>query len=91
MGYEGTGSFIQSGGTNSIKISLVLGYYGNTSGTYYLSGNGILSVGPGGSEFIGYSGVGNFTQSGGANIVGIQQRSRPIRLALHRRGTWQHV
>ena len=75
VGYEGTGSFIQSGGTNSIKISLVLGYYGNTSGTYYLSGNGILSVGPGGSEFIGYSGVGNFTQSGGANIVGINNEA----------------
>ena len=66
IGYSGTGSFTQSGGTNSVSGSLYLGYNSGSSGTYNLSGSGLLSA-P--SEYIGYSGTGSFTQSGGTNTI----------------------
>ena len=40
MAYYGTGTFTQSGGTNTINDAIDLGVYGN--GTYNLSGNGQL-------------------------------------------------
>ena len=69
VGYSGTGTFTQSGGTNSIGSyyslgSLYLGNNAGSSGTYNLSGSGQLSAG---SEYVGYSGTGTFTQSGGTN------------------------
>ncbi len=66
VGDFGTGSFSQSGGINSVSTQLVLGY--NSSGTYNLSGSGLLST-TGGIELIGESGTGSFTQSGGTHSV----------------------
>ena len=45
---------------------LFLGNDTGGSGTYTLSGTGILTAG---GEYIGYSGSGAFTQSGGTNTV----------------------
>jgi hypothetical protein len=60
------GTLNQDGGTNTINNSLYLGRYFTGSGTYNLSGSGILSAG---SEYIGNSGTGIFNQTGGANTV----------------------
>ena len=49
-----SGSFTQSGGTNSVSSDLYLGYSAGSSGTYNLSGSGLLSA-P--YEYIGYSGT----------------------------------
>ncbi|MGO9113050.1 MAG: beta strand repeat-containing protein, partial [Thermoguttaceae bacterium] len=69
VGSSGTGTFTQSGGNNSIAYygSLYLGYNAGSSGTYNLSGSGQLSVPP--YEYVGYSGSGTFTQSGGSNTI----------------------
>ncbi len=66
LGYSASGSFTQSGGTNSVFSTLDLGYNAGGSGTYSLSGSGLLSA-P--NECIGNSGTGSFTQSGGVNSV----------------------
>jgi len=66
VGYSGTGSFAQSGGTNSASNTLFLGYNAGDSGTYNLSDSGLLSAG---LECIGYSGTGSFTQSGGTHSL----------------------
>jgi fibronectin-binding autotransporter adhesin len=70
IGYGGTGSFNQSGGTNTISGSadyLNVGY--NTgSGTYTLTG-GSLAASNG--EYVGDGyGTGQFNQSGGTNTFG---------------------
>ena len=41
---SGSGSFTQSGGTNSVGPTLYLGYNAGSSGTYNLSGSGLLSA-----------------------------------------------
>jgi hypothetical protein len=64
IGNSGTGTFTQTGGTNSISSSLDLGCYSGSSGTYNLSDTGQLSAS---GEHIGYSGTGTFTQTGGTN------------------------
>ena len=66
VGYQGTGSFTQSGGTHTISQGLYLGVDSGSSGTYNLSG-GSLSVT--GGEYIGYAGTGDFIQSGGSHTV----------------------
>jgi T5SS/PEP-CTERM-associated repeat protein len=72
--YPGSsGTYTQNAGTNQITGSLYLGYLGATnglaaaSGTYNLSDSGSLSVD--GNEYIGSSGIGTFSQSGGTNKV----------------------
>ena len=75
VGYNGAGTFTQTGGTNTIdEYSLYLGYNAGASGTYSLSGNGQLLLLAGAlnpnlttGEYVGYSGSGSFTQSGGTN------------------------
>ena len=70
VGNGGTGSFTQSGGNNSIGYysgSLYLGNNVGDRGTYNLGGNGQLTAA---TEYVGYSGTGTFTQSGGANSIG---------------------
>ena len=65
-----SGSFTQSGGSNSItggNGTFYLGDNAGGSGTYSLSGTGQLSVN--GTAYIGYSGTGTFTQSGGTNTM----------------------
>ena len=66
VGYAGTGSFTQSGGTNNASY-LYLGLASTAIGTYNLSG-GLLVGTPG--EYVGGAGSGTFTQSGGANYAG---------------------
>ncbi len=65
VGFSGTGSFRQSGGTNGTSYFNLGENYSSGNGTYYLSG-GQLSAG---NEYLGYSGSGTFTQSGGTNTA----------------------
>ena len=69
VGNSGTGTFTQSGGTNSVsaEFALYLAYNSGSNGTYGLSGNGLLSAN---TEIVGNSGTGAFTQSGGTNSIG---------------------
>jgi autotransporter-associated beta strand protein len=72
IGYSGMGTFTQTGGTNTIlssplSSSLYLGNNSGSSGTYNLTGTGQLSAV---FEYIGYSGTGIFTQTGGTNSIG---------------------
>ena len=64
VGDSGTGIFNQSGGTATFSSTGGGLYVGNSSsgnGTYTLSGTALLSTV---SEYVGYSGTGNFAQSG---------------------------
>ena len=68
VGYSGTGTFNQSGGTNTAYL-LTLGSASGSGqiGTYNLSGNSLLATT---SERVGaYSSSGIFVQSGGTNVV----------------------
>jgi autotransporter-associated beta strand protein/YVTN family beta-propeller protein len=76
----GSASFTQSGGTNSfgtptVIANLYVGGPAGSSGTYSLSGSGVLAAGnsastsSGGWEYVGYSGHGTFTQNGGTNSM----------------------
>jgi fibronectin-binding autotransporter adhesin len=69
IGYDGTGTFIETNGTNTINGTggLVLGVDSGSTGTYTLSG-GLLSV-SGNYEVVGNSGAGSFNQSGGTNTI----------------------
>ena len=66
LGYSGTGTFMQSGGSNSCGY-LTLGNQAGSAGTYTLSGSGYLSVAN--NVNVGYYGTGTFTQSGGTHNV----------------------
>ena len=74
VGYSGTGTFVQSGGTNTFSGEtatpsyLYIGYNSGSNGTYNLSG-GQLSVSSYADEYVGYSGAGTFTQSGGTHTL----------------------
>jgi len=67
IGRGGTGTFTQSGGTNTVNGRLYLGYNPGSEGRYELS-DGQLSAR---RECIGYAygGINTFTQSGGTNTV----------------------
>ncbi len=69
VGSLGSGSFVQSGGTNNLGAGLLyLGSGTSSIGSYNLSGSGLLV---GRNEVLGYIGTGTFTQSGGTNnLVG---------------------
>jgi T5SS/PEP-CTERM-associated repeat protein len=69
VGYGGTGSFSQSGGVNSINgtYNVDFGYEAGATGTYTLSGTGLLL--DSGSENVGFSGAGIFNQTGGTNTI----------------------
>ena len=69
VGYFGTGSFTQLGGTNTVVFSssptsLFVGYGSGSTGTYNLSGTGLLVDNYGD---VGESGTGTFNQSGGTH------------------------
>ena len=66
VGNSGSGTFLQSGGTNRVNGNLYLGYNSTSNGIYQLSGAGSLTAG---SEYVGYSGAGTFTQSAGTNTI----------------------
>jgi hypothetical protein len=63
----GFGSFVQSGGTHLVT-TLFFGGGGATTGSYSLSGTGLLSVGT--TETIAGTSPGTFVQSGGTHTVG---------------------
>jgi autotransporter-associated beta strand protein len=67
VGYNGKGTFNQSGGTNTPSKGLCLGYNKADEGTYILSDTGTLTTSQ--SEYVGYSGAGTFTQKGGSNTT----------------------
>jgi formylglycine-generating enzyme len=64
VGDYGTGTFMQTGGTNRSQYLFSLGWNTGGSGYYSLSG-GLLVMG--GVEYLGYFGAGTFFQSGGTN------------------------
>ena len=71
IGNLGTGTFTQSGGTNTFignGAHFYLGYGSTGNGTYYLS-TGTFSNS--GNNYVGYSGTGTFDQSGGTNYPGL--------------------
>ena len=68
VGNAGTGSFTQSGGTNSVVYEFDLGFGRGASGCYNLGGNGLMSAV---FEYVGNAGTGSFTQSGGTNSVSV--------------------
>ncbi len=74
-GTNGTGTFLQSGGTNTATASLYLGFNATDQGFYTLSGNSTLVVTS--NEYVGYNGIGNFTQSGGNVSIKGNHRSLP--------------
>lgn len=67
IGDSGSGTFIQSGGSNTIAYELYVGNQAGSSGIYQLTGTGALSVGT--VEFIGINGSGSFRQLGGTNVA----------------------
>ena len=76
VGYNGSGSLVQSGGTNS-AVNLSIGTpFSSSSGTYSLNGPGILIAT---NENVGSPGIGLMSQTGGANsatalVIGGQGR-----------------
>ena len=66
IGFLGSGSFTQSGSTNSSASNLNIGNSMGGSGTYNLSGGSLTVVS---NENIGSGGSGAFTQTGGTNAV----------------------
>ncbi|HEX4415288.1 MAG TPA: hypothetical protein VH107_16770 [Lacipirellulaceae bacterium] len=70
IGFNGNGTFTQSGGTNTVNSGSVgyfnVGFQAGSIGGYNLNG-GQLTVNK--SEIIGDVGTGVFTQTGGTNIV----------------------
>jgi hypothetical protein len=78
IGCSGSGTFIQSGGTNS-TTSLYLGVDGagdglsaSGSGSYNLTGGSLVTIGgsPYSYQVVGYYGNGSFAQHGGSNTLG---------------------
>ena len=73
VGYNGTGIFNQSGGTNAGttfgggQVGILVGYGSGSSGTYNLSGSGVVSALQ--DEYVGYNAGsrGSFQQTGGSN------------------------
>jgi fibronectin-binding autotransporter adhesin len=69
-GSNGSGTFNQSGGVNTINGTAVyLGLNPTDNGYYNLSGTGSLVAAGNTGEIVGYSGTGNFTQNGGSNSI----------------------
>ena len=66
VGYSATGSFTQSGGTNTPSSALYLGFNAGSSGSYTLSGGSLYAS----AVYVGYSGSGGLTQTGGTNSAG---------------------
>jgi hypothetical protein len=73
IGWDGAGVFNQSGGVHFMgtgigNFNFALGRQSDGSGTYNLSGTGLLTM-PQGDQRIGSDGVGVFNQSGGSNVT----------------------
>ena len=63
VGFAGSGSFAQMGGTNSSATMLYLGYNAGGSGSYALAGGSLFAP----QEYVGYASSGCFSQTGGTN------------------------
>jgi fibronectin-binding autotransporter adhesin len=66
IGYDGTGTFTQTGGTHTVGVPRYFGYNADGSGTYNQGAGSLFAA----SEYVGYSGSGTFTQTGGTHTVG---------------------
>lgn len=65
IGYYGSGTFNQTGGTHTItQGGMALGWFQGANGTYNLSGTGELTTG---LVLVGAGGTGTFNQSGGVH------------------------
>jgi hypothetical protein len=75
IGEKGNGVFNQTGGSNSVGLysGLYLGYFAGSSGTYNLSNSASLTVDV--SEYVGISGTGTLSQSGGSHSIGFNNGS----------------
>jgi hypothetical protein len=70
IGYNGSGTFNQSGGIHSVNGAfLVLGWNPGSTGTYNLGAGSLISGAGSGDEHVGYLGVGAFTQTGGTHAI----------------------
>jgi len=65
IGYDGTGTFSQSGGSHTVNHDLTLGRSAGSSGTYNLSAGSLTTQ----QEYIGWDGTGTFNQDGGTHTV----------------------
>ena len=63
------GSFHQSAGSHTIGLNLFVAGDNGSTGSYAFSG-GNLTIGAGGAEAVGLSGIGDFMQTGGTHTVG---------------------
>jgi hypothetical protein len=69
VGQFGLGNFSQTGGTNTITgAELSIGNSAGSTGTYTL-GSGASLLASNSTEYVGYSGLGNFNQTGGNNTI----------------------
>ena len=66
IGSTSTGTFVQTGGINTISEALSLGVNSGKNGSYILSGTGQLDVN---SEYVGFRSTGTFIQNGGINTT----------------------
>jgi len=64
VGRYGSGTFTQTGGTNE-SWEVDIGLWAGSSGTYNLSGSGLLQTNAATNLYVGYQGAGSFNQSGG--------------------------
>lgn len=65
VGYLGTGTHAQAGGTNTISGELILGLETGSAGTYALSGGALETA----TTYVGQGGNGSFVQSGGTHTI----------------------
>ncbi|MFZ5447758.1 MAG: autotransporter domain-containing protein [Thermodesulfobacteriota bacterium] len=67
VGFFGSGTFHQSGGSHTVCGDMGMGYNTTGIGTFNLSGGNLAIFG---GEGVGLNGIGVFTQSGGSHTVG---------------------
>jgi hypothetical protein len=70
IGYNGTGTFVQSSGPNTFGDAIYIGDKSGSQGYYTLSSVGTLTT-SGGQEYVGEGAgsTGTFTQTGGINMI----------------------
>lgn len=78
IGYSGTGVLTHADGNNTVRENLWLGFGTGSSGTYLLSGSGLLEAN---TEHIGSVGQGYFAQTGGVN--------RPVTISIGPHGRYE--
>jgi hypothetical protein len=66
-GSNGFAQFFFSGGTHTVANGFYLGFNSGAAGSLILAGNAVLNVGF--EEYVGFTGLGTITQTGGSNTV----------------------